>query len=231
MKRTLILTCLFLLFATQAFAGMKISELLADPAFAALNPVQRLENINQRLTDGALTSSDISGDVTSRLFMDALITEPDATAMIMKYGQLRAAYPKLSSCYELERSLAVQYMATDPQLKGGDDLARLKALLVLENQQVISWPGAAPLYTGILANHLAANSVYQAMSHADRITYIRHLAADGVVKDMIATDFIRGEGMALLSSLPQAEQAAALAAMEAGLDFFSKSSLQGGYAE
>lgn len=231
MKRIIILAILFLMASTQAFAGIKVSELLADPAFAALDPVQRLENINQRLVDGTLTSSDISGDVASRLFMDAIVSEPDAKARLAKYGELRNRLEKMPQCYELERSLAVQYLAADPATSGDDDLARLKVLLMLENTELISWPAAAALYTGTLANHLASNAQYQAMSHADRITYIRHLAADGVVKDLTATDFIRGEGMALLSELPEAERAAAMAAMEAGLDFFSKSSLNNGYVQ
>ena len=231
MKKIAAVLIVVLLFASQAFAGPTVSELLASPDFANLDAVKRLEVLNQKLTDETMKSSDISGDIISRLFMDAIVTEPDATARLTKYGQLRASYPKLPSCYELERSLAVQYLAANPATKDADDLVRLKTLLQLENSATISWPAAAALYTGILANHLATNQEYQAMSHADRITYIRHLAADGIVKDLTATDFIRGEGMALLSELPPAEQAPALKAMETGLDFFSKNSLTKGYAE
>ncbi len=232
MKRLIPVVLAAAFMATPLFAaGLKISGLMADPAFSALDPVQRLESLNGQLSDKRLSSSDLSGDLTARLFMDAIVGEADPGKRLDRYAQLRAANPKLPQTYELEQHLATQVLAGDPATKGGDELAKLRSLLRMENEKKISWPAAAPLYTGMLSAHLSGNAEYQQMSAADKIKYIRRITAEGVVKEMTATNFIRGVGWEMLSAMPVAQQAAALKAMEPGLDFFSKSSLGRGYAE
>ncbi|THB70816.1 MAG: hypothetical protein D6E12_02160 [Desulfovibrio sp.] len=231
MKRVAGIVVVLMMMCGPAYAGMNVSELMADPAFAALDADARLMQLNQRFAVDEVTTSDISGDMVARFFMDAVVGQADAKAMLDKYAALRAQFPDLPQTYDLEQHLAMQYLASDPALNGEDELARLKMLLQLEENEAISWPAAAPLYKGILADHLASNPEYQTMDHAGRIQYIRHLAADGVVKDLTATTFVRTEGMEMLSELPEAERAAAFEAMQAGLDFFSKSALEEGYVE
>lgn len=231
MKKLLCAFMLVSIMAAPALAGLKMTELMQDPEFAQADPIARLQMLDKKMVDKTIKTSDISGDLAARLYMDAIVDVTDPTARLDKYAQIMAGLEKMPTSYPLESHLLCEYLAKNPIAKQADLLTKLKLLLQLEEEKKISWPAAAPVYTGMITYHLVTNAEYQAMSNEDKLKYIKKLSDEGYVKDLSSSRFTKGVGLEILSATPVENQAATLTGLEPILDFFTKSMLSKGYVE
>lgn len=231
MKRVLFVLFAISLIATTVWAAppKKFSDLLKDEAFAKATAEQRLEWINAKIDKKEFTSSEISGDIITRLYFDRLKDEKDAAARLNTYGQLRGKFNKISQTYEIEVHLATEFLAATPEGQKADLVAMLKMVTLMQADKKISWPAAAPLYEGMLSAHLATNADYQKMSAKEKLTYLKKLNDDKVVGNMTTNRFARCVAAVALTEAGPEKQKAVFDELAPIMCFFTKTAVTGGY--
>lgn len=230
--RTFIIALLVMSVITPVYgAAKKPSELMQIPEFASASPEARLAWLNGKLESKEFTSSDITIDVMTRFIMDVLVLEKTPTDQMTKYGEVRAKYTKLTSTYDLEKYLAVQYLATNPEAVKADIPGKCKMIHKLNKQNVLSWPGIADVLQGMMALHLATSADYQAMTPMQKIEYLKSMDGLNIVSNMTSATFSKGVAAELMSKTPAADQAALYKEIDVNSDFFTKSSVKSGYVD
>lgn len=210
-------------------ASKKFSDLMKDESFAKATAEERLFWVQSKLVKKEFTSSDVNGDLITRLFHDRLKDEKTADARITVYGSIRNKAKELPSTYELEAYLAEDFLAETPEAKKADLVGMMKALQKLADEKKISWPGQAPLHEGMLCAHLATNAEFQKMSPKEKAAYFKKLNDDKVLKDITSSRFNRGfMGAAMRETAPD-KQKALFDELAPLLDFFTKSAIQGSF--
>ncbi|MGB3976005.1 MAG: hypothetical protein WBM02_11070 [bacterium] len=211
--------------------GKKGSELMEISEFAGADPEARLDWVNKKLESKEFTSSDISSDLMTRLIMDVLVKQATAKDQMTKYGEIRGKYTKLVSTYELEKYLAMQYLATVPEAMNADAEGKCKIIHGLHTRGVLSWPGIADVLTGMMVYHLATDKKYQDMTSMQKIDYLTSLEGLKVVSNMTSSQFSKCVAAELISGTPKDKQPELINEINAMSDFFTKSSVQKGYLD
>ncbi|MBN1878779.1 hypothetical protein JW823_01595 [bacterium] len=212
-------------------ASKKPSDLMQIPEFQAASSEAKLAWLNGKLESKEFTSGDISMDVMTRLILDVLVQENNPLDMMKKYGEIREKYGKLGATYDLEKHLAVQYLATDPEAIKADIPGKCKIIHRLNKQKVLSWPGIADLLQGMMALHLATSADYQAMTPLQKIEYLRSMDGLNIVSNQTSSSFSKGIAAEWMSKTPASEQAALYKEIEVSADFFTKSAVKSGYMD
>ncbi len=226
----ILLMVVVLIFVHQA-EGKKGSELMEISEFAAADPEARLDWVNKKLESKEFTSSDINSDLMTRLIMDVLVKEATPKDQMTKYGEIRGKYTKLVSTYELEKHLAVQYLATVPEAISADSKGKCKIIHSLHKKGTLSWPGIADVLTGMMAYHLATDEEYQAMTPMQKIDYLSSLDGLKVVSNMTSATFSKCIATEVLSGTPEDRRPELINEINATADFFTKSSVQKGFLD
>ena len=221
----------FLLISVCHAKARKPSELMQIPEFAAASPEERLAWINAKVTSKEYTSTDISIDVMGRLIMDVLIEEKTPQDRMKKYGEIRQKYTKLGATFDLEKHLAVEYLAADPAAKEADILGKCKIIQGLHKQKILSWPGIADLHRGMMALHLATSAEYQAMTPVQKVEYLKSMDGLNIVSNQTSSAFSKFVAADLMSRTPVAEQPELYKQIDAASDFFTKTAVRTGYID
>lgn len=221
-----------LVVTTSVFAQEKIKPeaLIKDEAFAKSTSLQKLEKINQMAAEKKLSSSDFS-DFTARLINEELAAVADIKGRLDKYGQLKKQFTELSSNYDLEKTLILQYLSSDPTASTADIVTKLKLVNDLKETNIISWPGVADILTGMLTYHLATDAEFQKKTVADKILYLRDLETRKVVTSLTTADFLRGLTTSHISTLPADKRKEELTKLKPTVGFFAESSLGRAYVD
>lgn len=227
---TMMLALLFITTSVSAQNMIKPDTMVKDEAFAKSTSLQKLEKINQMAIEKKLSSSDYS-DFTARLISEELAPIADAKGKLDKYGQLRKQFDKLSTNYDLEKTLILQYLASDPTASTADIVTKMKLVTDLKETNVISWPGVADISTGLLTYHLATDAEFQKKTIADKILYIRDLETRKVITSLTSADFLRGLTMGHLSTVPADKRKEELMKLKSTTGFFAESSLGRAYID
>jgi len=212
-------------------ASKKPSELMQIPEFASATPEGRLAWINDLLVKKEWSSSDMNSDVMTRLIMDVLVAEKTPQDQVRKYGEIREKYGKLTSTYDLEKHLVVQFLATDPEAQKADIPGKCKIVHRLNKQNVLSWPGVADVLKGMIALHLATSAEYQAMTAMEKLEYLRSMDGLNIVSNLTSSSFSKGVAAELMSQTPVADQPALYKEIDPSTDFHTKTSIRNGYVD
>ncbi len=209
----------------------KPSELMEISEFASADAEARLAWINQKLDSGEWTSRNISGDVMTRFIMDVLAQEDSAVAQMNKYGEIRKNYEKLVNTYDLEKYLAMKYIAEAPEAKAADIKGKAKIIHQLHKQGVLSWPGIADVLKGILALHLATSEEFQAMTPLQQVEYLAAMDGQNIVGNLTSASFTKGVAAEWMSNTPADEQEGVFNQINSSADFFTRSTIRNGYRD
>jgi hypothetical protein len=209
----------------------KPSELMEIAEFASADPEARLAWINQKLESKEFTSRNISGDVMTRFILDVLVKENSAEAQMKKYGEIRKAYDKLVSTYDLEKYLAMKYLAEVPEAKAADVKGKAKIIHQLHKQDVLSWPGIADVLKGMLAVHLATSEEFQAMTPLQQVEYLAAMDGQNIVGNLTSASFTKGVAAEWMSNTPADEQEGVFNQINGAADFFTRTTIRSGYQD
>lgn len=170
---------------------LKPVDAIKDSTFAQANTADKIAKINQMIIDKKINSYDFS-EYLIRLFSEELAAIQGAKAKLDRYSQIRAQYDKLPSTYELEKTMIMEYLATDPAASQADITTKMKLVNDLKELKIVSWPGMADIATGLLTYHLATDVEFQKKTPQDKILYLRDLETRGIVGSLTTADFIKG---------------------------------------
>lgn len=218
--------------ATSAQAGDEaIKALLADAAFTKKTNDQKLAHINQMIAEKKIKSYDVS-DYSVRLVAEMVAPLATPAEKFAKMGEVKTKYSKLSSMYDLEKFLIVDYLTNDPTAKAADLKTKIKMIHDLKEAGKVSWPGMADISTGMLAYLLVTDPEFSSKSVADKVMYLRALENTKSVTKMTSAPFI--EGMAVLHIAGQKDAAAKkseLTKLLSMVGFFAESGLKKGFVD
>lgn len=230
MKKVLLFTFAILIaFSQQAWSQeLKLEEVTSIVEFQKKNTEQKLQHINQLITDKKAKSYTFS-EYLHRLWWDAISAEKTIMAKIDKYASLKAQNSKLPTNYDFEKTLIMQYFSEDPVVSKASVLDQLKALKKLQDGKKISWPAAAPFYTGLLALHLAQNPEFQKMVVKDKVAYIKQLEGTNAVGSISSAPYLKGLVLEEISVKPVDQKKQTYDQYIGIVGFFAKGTMEKAY--